>query len=82
MQYFDRNGTEITAGCCIQLPNGRVREVAAIDDPLYPLGYDSTRQSWLDSGRAFPGQFGYYPLGPVIAAGSVVVDRPAHWKEV
>lgn len=49
MKYFDRNETEITDGCCIQLPNGCVREVAAIDDPLYPLGYDSTRQSWLDS---------------------------------
>ena len=81
MKYFDRNGTEITDGCCIQLPNGCVREVAAIDDPLYPLGYDSTRQSWLDSGRAYPGQLGYYALHPTIAIESVVVERPAHWKE-
>ena len=81
MKYYDRNGTEITAGCCIRLPNNHMCEVASIDDPIFPLGYDSTRQSWLDSGRAYPGQFGYYALSPNIAIESVVVERPAHWKE-
>lgn len=73
MTYYDKNGHEITDGCWIQLPDGTERAVFAIDDPVYPLGYDATRKSWIDSGRAYPGEYGLYPLTSDTARSSVLL---------
>lgn len=75
MKYHDKHGHPITSGDYIKLPDGSRRLVSAIDDPQYPLGYDSTRQSWIDSGRAYPGEFGFYPLSPDTAKESEVITR-------
>lgn len=73
MTYHDKHGDEITDGSYIELPDGSVHLVSAVDDPQYPLGYDATRQSWIKSGRAYPGEYGFYPLTPDTARHSVLL---------
>lgn len=73
MNYYDKNGHEITDGCWIELPDGTERAVFAIDDPVYPLGYDATSSAWIKSGRAAVGEFGLYPLTPDTARSSTVI---------
>ena len=61
-RYFDRNGTEITEGCKIRYPSGRVETVYRTDDNR--LGTDATNKKWIETGRAEPCEFGLYPLYP------------------
>ena len=58
--YYDRNGKEITEGSTIRYESGRVMEVVLLEDNQ--LGTDATNPKWIESGRAYPGEFGYYPL--------------------
>ncbi len=58
--YFDRNGTEITNGCRIRYPSGRILEVYLTEGD--ELGTDATNPAWIASGRAAPCEFGIYPL--------------------
>ena len=59
-RYFDRNGKEIVEGCRIRYESGRVAEVVLLEDEQ--LGTDATNPKWIEKGRAYPGEFGYYPL--------------------
>lgn len=60
IQYFDKNGTEITEGCRILFPNGRIERVYRTQDG--ELGIDSTNPRWIATGRAAPCEMGVYPL--------------------
>jgi hypothetical protein len=60
IQYFDKNGTEITKGCRILFPNGRIERVYLTQDG--ELGWDATNPNWIARGWAAPCQYGIYPL--------------------
>ena len=63
-KYFDRNGKEITEGCKIKytnlIPKGKIMEVYMTEEG--ELGIDATNPKWIESGRAFPCEYGIYPL--------------------
>lgn len=59
-RYFDKNGTEITEGCMIKWPDGRKQKIHHTEND--ELGTDATNPVWVANGRAFPCQFGIYPL--------------------
>lgn len=58
--YYDKNGTEITAGCQIKYKDGTIRTVYLTNDN--ELGTDATNPKWIESGRAAPCEYGIYPL--------------------
>lgn len=58
--YYDKNGVEITEGCRIVLPNGRVERVYRTQEG--ELGVDSTNPNWIAKGWAAPCEMGIYPL--------------------
>lgn len=59
-RYYDKNGKEITAGCMIQWPDGKKQKIHLTENG--ELGTDATNPVWIENGRAFPCQFGIYPL--------------------
>lgn len=59
-RYWDKNGVEITEGSKIKYQNGRIETVYLTNDG--ELGTDATNKKWIESGRAFPGEFGLYPI--------------------
>ena len=59
-KYFDRNGVEIVEGSRIIYPSGKVETVYLTEDG--ELGTDATNPKWIESGRAFPCEYGIYPL--------------------
>lgn len=59
-KYFDKNGNEITEGCEIRYPSGRVEKVYRTEDGQ--LGIDATNPKWIETGRAVPCEYGIYPL--------------------
>lgn len=58
--YYDKHGKEITDGSTIRYESGRVKEVVLLEDEQ--LGTDATNPKWIESGRAYPGEYGYYAL--------------------
>ena len=60
LEYFDKNGKEITEGCTIKWANGKTETVYLTDDDT--LGTDATNPKWIEWGRAVPCEFGIYPL--------------------
>ena len=60
-RYYDKNGTEITDGCSIRYPDGKIEKVYLTNDG--ELGIDATNPKWIESGRAIPCENGIYPLG-------------------
>lgn len=58
--YFDKNGTQIMAGCNIKYKDGRICKVYLTSDGY--LGTDATNPKWIESGRAIECEFGIYPL--------------------
>lgn len=63
-RYFDKNGTEITDGCKIKYPNGRIETVYEWMDAagVVGLGTDATNHRWIETGRAEPCEWGIHPL--------------------
>jgi hypothetical protein len=59
-RYFDRNGNEITEGCMIRYPSGRVTEMYLTAEG--ELGEDATNPIWIKNGWAAPCEYGIYPL--------------------
>lgn len=60
IQYYDKNGTEITEGCRILFPNGRIERVYLTQNG--ELGWDATNPNWIARGLATPCEYGIYPL--------------------
>ena len=60
IQYYDKNGTEITEGCRILFPNGRIERVYLTQEG--ELGWDATNPKWIERGWAVPCEYGIYPL--------------------
>lgn len=60
-KYFDRNDVEITEGCKIKYSDGTIKKVYLTSEN--ELGIDATNPKWIESGRAFPCEYGIYPLG-------------------
>lgn len=60
LQYYDKNGTEITEGCRILFPNGRIEKVYLTQDG--ELGWDATNPNLIARGWAVPCEYGIYPL--------------------
>lgn len=58
--YYDKHGKAITDGSKIRYESGRVKEVVLLEDEQ--LGTDATNPKWIESGRAYAGEYGYYPL--------------------
>lgn len=58
--YYDKHGTEITEHSFIKYPSGRVNEIFRTTEG--DLGTDATNPLWIEKGRAFPGEWGIYPL--------------------
>ena len=58
--YYDKNGSQITAGCQIKYPSGEVKTVYLTSENK--LGTDATNPEWIRSGRAVPCEYGIYPL--------------------
>ena len=58
--YYDKNGSQITAGCKIKYPSGEVKTVYLTSEN--ELGTDATNPEWIRSGRAFECEYGVYPL--------------------
>jgi hypothetical protein len=59
-RYFDKNGVEITDGCKIRYPDGRIEKVYLTTDG--ELGTDATNPKWIEWGKAVPCEYGIYPL--------------------
>lgn len=59
-KYYDKNGKEITSGCKIKYETGRIEKVYMTEDET--LGTDATNPVWIEKGRAFPCEYGIYPL--------------------
>ena len=57
--YYDAYGVEIHEGDYV-LIDGRRELVLKAEDG--ELGIDATNPAWIESGRAFPGQYGIYPF--------------------
>lgn len=57
--YFDKNGREIKEGSKVKFC-GRVEEIYLTQDD--ELGTDATNRAWIETGRAFPCEYGIYPL--------------------
>ena len=60
-RYFDKHGNEITDGCTIRYADGHTEKVYLTTDGQ--LGTDATNPRWIETGRAFPCEYGIYPLG-------------------
>lgn len=60
VRYYDKNGRELTDNCDILYPSGRVATVYLTEDGY--LGTDATNPVWIENGRAFPCEYGIYPL--------------------
>ena len=58
--YYDKNGSQITAGCQIKYPSGEVKTVYLTSEN--ELGTDATNPEWIRSGRAVPCEYGIYQL--------------------
>lgn len=58
--YYDKHGTEIKDGSKIRYESGRVKDVVLLEDEQ--LGTDATNPKWIECGRAYPGEYGYYAL--------------------
>lgn len=58
--YYDKNGSQITAGCQIKYQSGEVKTVYLTSEN--ELGTDATNPEWIRSGRAVPCEYGIYPL--------------------
>lgn len=58
--YYDKNGSQITAGCQIKYPSGEVKTAYLTSEN--ELGTDATNPEWIRSGRAVPCEYGIYPL--------------------
>ena len=58
--YYDKNGTEITDGCHIKFPDGKVQKVYLTESG--ELGTDATNPAWIKMGRACECEFGIYAL--------------------
>ena len=58
--YYDKNGSQITAGCQIKYPSGEVKTVYLTSEN--ELGTDATNPEWIRSGMAVPCEYGIYPL--------------------
>lgn len=63
IQYFDKNGAEITEGCRILYPSGRIEKVYRTQKG--ELGVDATNPNWIAKGWAAPCEMGIYPLDRV-----------------
>lgn len=63
-KYFDKNGIEITEGCKIKYESGTIKTVYAWSDEQgnVGLGTDATNPKWIESGRAYPCEYGLFPL--------------------
>ena len=63
-KYFDKNGIEITEGCKIKYENGNIKTVYAWSDIFgnEGLGVDATNPAWIESGRAYPCEYGIFLL--------------------
>lgn len=60
-RYYDKNGVEITGGCKIKRPDGKIEKVYLTAEN--ELGTDATNPKWIESGRAIPCEYGIFPLG-------------------
>lgn len=58
--YYDKNGVEITEGCRIKYPNGKIERVYRTQKD--ELGIDATNPRWIATGRAATCEMGIYPL--------------------
>ena len=70
IRYFDVNGVELHDGDKVFM-EGRVWDVMLTEDGY--LGVDSTNPSWIENGRAVPGQYGVYPFSES--------DEPELWDD-
>lgn len=64
-RYFDKNGVEIIEGCKVKYSFGdrsmnSIKEVYLTEDER--LGTDATNPAWIESGRAYPCEYGIYPF--------------------
>lgn len=58
--YYDKHGVEITEGCRIKFPGGRIERIYRTQDG--ELGWDATNPNWIAKGWAVPCEYGVYPL--------------------
>ena len=61
LRYWDVKGKEIHEDDRVWM-NDRLRVVYRADDGS--LGTDATNPSWIESGRAYPCEYGIYPFSP------------------
>lgn len=60
LRYFDKNGKEVKAGDTVKIGDNSPQMLYRTADG--ELGTDATNPVWIREGRAFPCQFGIYPL--------------------
>ena len=67
VRYFDKEGNELHDGDMVEfdaviVPDGKVRREKLYLTSEGTLGTDATNPKWLESGRAYPCQYGIYEL--------------------
>lgn len=58
--YYDNNGDELHDGDYVSIGGGRPTKLYLTDQGF--LGTDATNPAWIESGRAFPCEYGIYVL--------------------
>lgn len=68
--YFDTYGVEIQEGDVVLMDNQREIVYRTVDGTL---GTDATSKYWLETGRAYPCEYGIYPFNTADEA--IVIER-------
>lgn len=68
--YYDTYGIEIQEGDIVLMGNQREQVYLTVDGEL---GTDATNKRWLETGKAYPCEFGIYPFNTADEA--IVIER-------
>lgn len=73
--YYDTYGVEIQEGDVVLMNGQRETVYRTVDNTL---GTDATSKYWLETGRAYPCEFGIYPFNTADEA--IIVERKGELK--
>ena len=59
-RYFDNEGNELHEGDSVSINGGKPQKLYLTEDGT--LGTDATNPKWIESGRAYPCEYGIYEL--------------------
>lgn len=78
-EYYDKRGNKLAEGDLIKFDDGRIRKLYLSDDCA--LGIDATSHHWVFTKRAYPCEYGIYPLDweDVTHCEKLLLKYEYHW---